>query len=37
MSMISTLHWVRRGVAKEMPEKVELDAEEIAALVQATG
>lgn len=34
MSMISTITWVRRGVAKEIPEKVELDADDLAALMQ---
>lgn len=34
MSMISTITWVRRGVAKEVPEKVELDADDLAALMQ---
>lgn len=35
--MISTIAWVRRGVAKELPEKVELDEEDIAALIGDRG
>lgn len=37
MSMISALTWVQRGVAKELPEKVELDAEDLAALIAERG
>eukprot|EP00123_Amoebidium_parasiticum_P012110 comp21125_c0_seq1/m.28552 comp21125_c0_seq1/g.28552 ORF comp21125_c0_seq1/g.28552 comp21125_c0_seq1/m.28552 type:complete len:501 (-) comp21125_c0_seq1:99-1601(-) len=37
MSMISCLEWVRRGVAAENPLKVELDPEDIAAMLKQKG